>query len=461
MKFNELNIINEILTALQEKNYEVATPIQEKAIPFILNNKDLLACAQTGTGKTAAFAIPIIQKLAAEKHDNKTKALILTPTRELALQIRDNFRVYGKNTKLSCSVIFGGVNQASQIKVLEKGVDILVATPGRLLDLINQRYAKLDNVKYLVLDEADTMLDMGFIHDVKRIISKIPSERQTLLFSATMPTEIEKLAQEFLKNPERVIVNPVSTTVDKIDQTVYYIDKFNKNNLLLDILKEDMQTLIFTRTKHGANKLSDFLNQNKISAAAIHGNKSQSAREGALANFKKNRISVLVATDIAARGIDIKNLPRVINYEIPNISETYVHRIGRTARAGMEGHAISFCSIDELKDFKQIEKLIKKEVREIKDHEYPMKNLQVTETKKPNNRQKNTKKDQPRENRNFKKNTEKAPFNKKENSTEFKKKRNNKNSSYKENKKEQYGKKKDYRSKKNEGFKKYSKNKRA
>lgn len=396
MKFKELNIIEEILSSLEEKNYETATPVQEKAIPIILKGRDLLGCAQTGTGKTAAFAIPILQKIYEKKvyeTPKKIKALVLTPTRELALQIRDSFRTYGKNTGLTCSVIFGGVNQASQVKVLEKGVDILVATPGRLLDLINQRYAKLDNVEYLVLDEADTMLDMGFIHDVKKIIAKVKEERQTLLFSATMPAEIGKLAEALLKNPEKVIVTPVATTVDKIDQTVYYVDKFNKNNLLLDLLraKNIEQALIFTRTKHGANKLVEFLKEKKINAAAIHGNKSQSAREFALSNFKNGQVSILVATDIAARGIDIKELPYVINYEIPNVGETYVHRIGRTARAGSNGHSISFCSIDELKDFKGIEKLIKKEIREV-DHNYPMTNLTLTEKKPQTGKQNHSKK---------------------------------------------------------------------
>lgn len=390
MEFSELNINKDILKALEEKKYKKPTEIQKNAIPIILNKKDLLGCAQTGTGKTAAFAIPIIQMLSDNSIKDKKpiRALILTPTRELAIQIRDNFRLYGKYTDIKTSVIFGGVNQESQKKVLKKGVDVIVATPGRLLDLVNQKCAKLDQVEYLILDEADTMLDMGFIHDVKKIINRTNSDRQTLLFSATMPDSIEKLSSEFLKNPEKVIVNPVSSTVQKIEQEVYFVDRRNKNKLLLDIFKERNlgSTLIFTRTKHGANKLTEFLNDHKIKAAAIHGNKSQSARVRALTNFKDGSIKVLVATDIAARGIDIKDLPHVINYEIPNISETYVHRIGRTGRAGKMGLAISLCDIDEREDFKSIEKLIEKEVNVIVEHNYVAKNLVPTKkTKKSGN----------------------------------------------------------------------------
>ncbi len=386
MKFKELNIIKPILDAIDEKGYTTPSEIQQGAIPHILNRKDLLGCAQTGTGKTAAFAIPILQMI-YNKHEvsspKKIKALVLTPTRELALQIRDNFRIYGKNTNLSCSVIFGGVNQQSQINVLKKGVDVLVATPGRLLDLIKQKHVKLGDVEYLVLDEADTMLDMGFIHDVKRIISQIPEKRQTLLFSATMPNEISKLADSFLTNPEKIIVTPVASTVDKINQAVYYVDKKNKGQLLLHLLKKENinSALVFARTKHGANKLVKTLIDNKINCAAIHGNKSQTARQLALTNFKSGKTTILVATDIAARGIDIQDLPYVINYELPNTAETYVHRIGRTGRAGKEGIAISFCDVDEMKDLRVIERLTKKEIDVIKEHPYLM--LIVDQTPKP------------------------------------------------------------------------------
>jgi ATP-dependent RNA helicase RhlE len=376
MTFKDLFIIEPILKAIEEKGYITPSPIQEKAIPSILEGKDLLGCAQTGTGKTAAFAIPLIQLLHNKGLDkpSKIKVLILTPTRELAIQIRDNFRDYGKYTDLRCSVIFGGVNQASQVEVLKKGIDILVATPGRLLDLIGQRHAKLGDVEYLVLDEADSMLDMGFIHDVKRVMTHLPIKKQTLLFSATMPKEITALADTFLHNPEKVIVTPVSSTVDKVKQVVYFVDKANKSRLLLEIFRKESMgsTLIFTRTKHGANKLSEILNKNKIMCAAIHGNKSQSARQQALASFKSGEISVLVATDIAARGIDIKELSHVINYEIPNVPETYVHRIGRTARAGLGGSAISLCDFDEKSFIKNIERLIKKNIEVVVDHSFPM-----------------------------------------------------------------------------------------
>lgn len=376
MNFKDLNIIEPILKAIEEKGYVTPSPIQEKAIPPVLKGKDILGCAQTGTGKTAAFAIPLLQRLYSKRTSGpiKIKALILTPTRELAIQIRDNFREYGKYTDLRCSVIFGGVNQSSQVEVLKKGIDILVATPGRLLDLIKQKHAKLGDVEYLVLDEADSMLDMGFIHDVKRVMTYLPDKKQTLLFSATMPSEIKTLADTFLKNPETIIVSPIASTADKINQVVYYVDKINKSHLLLDIFKNnDMgSTLIFTRTKHGADKLAILLNKNKIYCAAIHGNKSQNARQQALSSFKSGEISVLVATDIAARGIDIKELSHVINYEIPNVPETYVHRIGRTARAGAGGSAISLCDYDEKPYIKAIERLTNKPITVILDHNYPM-----------------------------------------------------------------------------------------
>lgn len=377
MNFEQLGLKYPILKTLDNEGYLNPTPIQEQTIPLVLKGKDVLGCAQTGTGKTAAFALPIIQKLNdnyVEKDKKEIAFLILTPTRELAMQIRNNIRTYCLGTKLKCSVIFGGVNQASQKEVLKNGIDILVATPGRLLDLINQKIAKIDKVKYLVLDEADTMLDMGFINDVKKIISNISSKRQTLLFSATMPDSILKLAESFQENPEVIRVNPVSSTVDKIRQEVYYVDKVNKTKLLIEILKnnEIKNALIFTRTKHGANKLSENLEKVNIKCGVIHGNKSQSARTKALDEFKSGKTRILIATDIAARGIDINDLSHVINYEIPEKAENYVHRIGRTARAGKDGVAISLCDIDERKDFEMIEKLTKKPVEENKEHGFPM-----------------------------------------------------------------------------------------
>jgi len=394
MKFEQLGLKEPILKTLNNEGYVDPTPIQEKAIPVILNGKDLLGCAQTGTGKTAAFSLPIIQKLHDAYKFEEVKPirfLILTPTRELAMQIRNNIRTYTLGTKLKCSVIFGGVNQASQKEVLKKGVDILVATPGRLLDLVNQKCAKLDKVEYLVLDEADTMLDMGFINDIKKIVSKLPTEKQTLLFSATMPDSIHKLAESFLRNPEIIKVNPVSSTVDKIDQEVYYVDKGNKTKLLIEILENNdiKSALIFTRTKHGANHLAEDLERKGIKCGVIHGNKSQNARVKALEDFKTGRTKILIATDIAARGIDINDLSHVINYEIPEQAETYVHRIGRTARAGKGGVAISLCDINERKDFEAIEKLIKKSVPENGKHNYPMAIFTLTPKKKRGNMENN------------------------------------------------------------------------
>lgn len=390
MKFEQLGLKEPLLKTLNNEGYVDPTPIQEKAIPVILNGKDLLGCAQTGTGKTAAFSLPIIQKLHDAYKIEEVKPirfLILTPTRELAMQIRNNIRTYTLGTKLKCSVIFGGVNQASQKEVLKKGVDILVATPGRLLDLVNQKYAKLDKVEYLVLDEADTMLDMGFINDIKKIVSKLPTEKQTLLFSATMPDSIHKLAESFLRKPEIIKVNPVSSTVDKIDQEVYYVDKANKTKLLVEILEnnEIKNALVFTRTKHGANKLAEDIERKGIKCGVIHGNKSQNARVKALEDFKTGKTKILIATDIAARGIDISDLSHVINYEIPEQAETYVHRIGRTARAGKGGVAISLCDINERKDFEAIEKLIKKSVPENGKHNYPMAIFTLTPKKKGGN----------------------------------------------------------------------------
>ncbi|MEG2311240.1 MAG: DEAD/DEAH box helicase, partial [Bacilli bacterium] len=361
MEFKDFGLSAPIMQALIEEGYETPTLIQKQAIPIIMNNQDLLGCAQTGTGKTAAFALPLIQKILTNNKEKHIKILVLSPTRELAIQIRDSFRTFAKYTDLKCSVILGGVNQKSQIEVLKKGIDILVATPGRLLDLIKQKHVKLDQLQYLVLDEADTMLDMGFIHDVKKIIAMAPIKRQTLLFSATMPQSIEELSTTFLNQPQIVKVTPVSSTVSKIKQTLYQIDKTNKPKLLITLLnKETVQSaLIFTRTKHGANKLNDILISENIKSNVIHGNKSQSARVIALKQFKEKKIKVLIATDIAARGIDVRELSHVFNYDMPDQAETYVHRIGRTGRAGFEGQAISLANVDELAMVKEIEKLIK------------------------------------------------------------------------------------------------------
>ncbi|MGG6311823.1 DEAD/DEAH box helicase [Paenibacillus macerans] len=378
MQFKELNIIPSILKALDHENYTTPTAIQEKAIPPILSGRDLLGCAQTGTGKTAAFAIPTLQLLnetsVPQTGRRKIRALVITPTRELALQIHENFCAYGKHTKLSSAVIFGGVSQKSQETALQKGVDILVATPGRLNDLINQKLVDLKFLQILILDEADRMLDMGFIHDVKKIIAKTPPKKQTLLFSATMPDAIAQMANSILVNPVKVAITPVSSTVNTIQQNLYFVDKVNKKDLLLHILKDKSiaSAIVFTRTKHGADRLVRHLTKVKVSAAAIHGDKSQNARQAALNNFKNKSLRILVATDIAARGIDIDELSHVINYELPNIPETYVHRIGRTGRAGQSGVAISLCDFDEKPYLADIEKLIGKRINVIKDHPYPM-----------------------------------------------------------------------------------------
>jgi ATP-dependent RNA helicase RhlE len=378
MSFEKLELIEPIRAALKAEGYTTPTPIQERSIPIILERKDLLGCAQTGTGKTAAFAIPILQLLHQDELFKKgpvgIKTLILTPTRELAIQIGESFAAYGKFLKLKHTVIFGGVSQKSQTDALRAGVDILIATPGRLLDLIDQRYVHLQHLKIFVLDEADRMLDMGFIHDVKKIIAKIPAKRQTLFFSATMPEEIKKLSSSILTNPVRVEVTPVSSTAEKVTQGVYFVEKNDKKKLLLHILKDKSieSVLVFTRTKHGADRVSKDLTRLGIPTMAIHGNKSQNARQNALKAFKDGKLRVLVATDIAARGIDIDELSYVINYEIPNVPETYVHRIGRTGRAGMSGIALSFCD-DEERDFlKDIQKLIGKQVPVIADNPYPM-----------------------------------------------------------------------------------------
>lgn len=380
MQFEELNVIPNILKALEQENYAVPTPIQEKAIPLILSGRDLLGCAQTGTGKTAAFAIPTLQLLSEEKTPyagrRNIRALIVTPTRELALQIHENFCTYGEYTKLKSCVIFGGVSQKPQEKALRQGVDILIATPGRLNDLINQKLIDLKHIKIFILDEADRMLDMGFIVDINKILSKMPADKQTLFFSATMPAEVAKLANGMLSNPAKVKITPESSTVDTIEQYLYYVDKHNKKDLLLHLLKDDAiaSALVFTRTKHGADRLVEQLAKENVIAQAIHADKSQGARQNALSNFKNKTLRILIATDIAARGIDVDELSHVINFDMPNAPETYVHRIGRTGRAGLGGVAISFCSFDEKEHLREIEKLIRKHLVEVKDHPYPLMN---------------------------------------------------------------------------------------
>ena len=377
MPFKKLDLIDPILKALTVEGYTTPTPIQAQSIPLILEKRDLLGCAQTGTGKTAAFAIPILQLLYQQKQEERgprqIKVLILTPTRELAIQIDESFAAYGKFTGLSHTVIFGGVSQLNQTNILRRGVDILVATPGRLLDLISQGFIDLKYLKIFVLDEADRMLDMGFIHDVKRIITKLPAKRQTLFFSATMPPEIQKLANVLLTNPAKVEVTPVSSTVDAIEQSLYFTDKKDKPKLLLHLLQDPaiVTALVFTRTKHGADKLVKALHHSHITAAAIHGNKSQNARQNALANFKTGSTRVLVATDIAARGIDIDELSHVVNFDLPNVPETYVHRIGRTGRAGKTGVAVSFCDAEEREELRDIQKLIGKPIPVIGTHPFP------------------------------------------------------------------------------------------
>lgn len=361
MNFTDLNIIPPIMKAVTQAGYTKATEIQYQTIPHILNGNDVIGCAQTGTGKTASFAIPVLQLLDKNPAEKKgIRTLILTPTRELAIQISENFKTYGTFLNLRHLAIFGGVPQGKQIAALDRGVDILIATPGRLLDLIGQGCIKLSQIEILVLDEADRMLDMGFVNDVKKILTKVPAKRQTLFFSATMPQEIRKFAQSILNNPKEINVTPVSSTAETVKQSVYYVEKAEKLDLLIHILEDQTihRSLVFARTKHGADKLAKKLIKSGIHAAAIHGNKSQNARQKALEDFKNSKIRVLIATDIAARGIDIDELPHVVNYELPNVPETYVHRIGRTGRAGYEGVAISFCDTEEKKDLKNIQKLI-------------------------------------------------------------------------------------------------------
>lgn len=384
MQFEDLKIIEPILKALKEEKYTTPTSIQEKAIPYLLDRKDVLGSAQTGTGKTAAFAIPILQHLYLDRQQQnmprKINALIITPTRELAIQIGESFTTYGRHTGLKNTVIFGGVKQGQQANAIRNGVDILVATPGRLLDLMNQGIVKLNNIEYFVLDEADNMLDMGFIHDIKKIIAKLPSKRQSLFFSATMPDNIVGLSRTILKNPVKVDVSPISSTADTIQQYLYYTNKSTKGDLLNYILEDGRidQVLLFSRTKHGADRITRNLKKEKIKAAAIHGDKAQNSRQKALQQFKDGEIRVLVATDIAARGIDIDKLKYVINYDVPNIAETYVHRIGRGGRAGDEGVSISICEPEENSYIRDIEKLIDQKIEVIKDNPFP-------QTEKPMN----------------------------------------------------------------------------
>ncbi len=375
MTFTELKLIKPLLTALDKKGYKEPSPIQQQSIPHILLGKDIFGCAQTGTGKTAAFALPILQLMDANKKPNQRreiKALILAPTRELATQISENFREYGANLGFKHAVVFGGVSQFHQVVAIKSGIDILIATPGRLLDLMQQGIIKLGSIEYFVLDEADRMLDMGFINDMKKVIAKLPAKRQTMFFSATAAPNIMKLANTILNNPVSVAVNPVASTATLIKQTVYFVQKTKKPALLKFILEDKKinHVLIFTRTKHGADKVAKALNAYKIKAEAIHGNKSQNNREKALKGFKDRTINVLVATDIASRGIDVDKLTHVINYEIPEQAEAYVHRIGRTGRAGESGEAISLCSHEELPYFKGIQKLIKKDIDVVKKHPY-------------------------------------------------------------------------------------------
>ncbi len=373
MNFNELNLSKSIQRAIAEFGYTTPSPIQQKAIPPVLEGHDLIGCAQTGTGKTAAFALPMLERLSQGRRAKagEIRALILTPTRELALQIGQNFTDYGKYTGLRHAVIFGGVGQQPQIVALKKGLDVLIACPGRLNDLSNQGFVNLKNLEIFVLDEADRMLDMGFVHDVKRVVAKLPPKRQNLMFSATMPKEIEALANTFLTKPVMVKVNPVSSTVEKIEQSLYFVEKGNKLSLLIHLLKaqdKNHNALVFSRTKHGADKIVKQLEKAGITAAAIHGNKGQNARVMALENFKAGKTKVLVATDIAARGIDINELSCVFNFDLPEVAETYVHRIGRTARAGAQGVAISFCASEEREYLQGIEKLNRKQIPVVSNH---------------------------------------------------------------------------------------------
>lgn len=376
MTFQDLGVIAPILKALSTEGYTSPTPIQQQAIPVLLRGKDLLGCAQTGTGKTCAFAVPILQHLYKNRPDRnahkKISALIVTPTRELAIQIGDSFKTYGRHTGLRTTVIYGGVRQGAQTQQLRRGVDILVATPGRLLDLINQGFISLGHVRYFVLDEADRMLDMGFIHDIKRIIAELPEERQSLFFSATLPASIVRLSRQILGDPAKITIRPEQATAEKVDQAVYFVHKKSKSKLLVHLLRYDAisSALIFSRTKHGANKIVKMLDRASIQAAAIHSNKSQGARQRALNDFKRGLTNVLVATDIAARGIDVDDLSHVINYDLPNIPETYVHRIGRTGRANASGTALSFCDREERAYLRDIQKLIDQKIPVVEEHPF-------------------------------------------------------------------------------------------
>ena len=371
-RFDELSLPAPLLRAVDDEGYVTPTPIQSAAIPYLLEGRDLLGCAQTGTGKTAAFALPILTHLARRGRPapGAPRALILTPTRELAIQIDDSFSVYGRHVRVPHTVIYGGVKQHRQVAALQKGVDVLTATPGRLLDLMNQGHVRLGAVEHFVLDEADRMLDMGFLHDVRRVIAALPERRQTLLFSATMPDDIAALSRRILDDPVRVAVTPVASTVDKVRQRVLMVEKKEKQELLTDVLQDPQveRALVFTRTKHGANRVVKNLVRDDVSAEAIHGNKSQTARQRALENFRAGRTPVLVATDIAARGIDVEGITHVINFDLPNIPESYVHRIGRTARAGADGMAISFCEVEERPYLRDIEKLIRQRVPIVRGH---------------------------------------------------------------------------------------------
>lgn len=407
MIFEDLKLENPILKAIEKQGYINPTPIQKQAIPILLNGHDLLGVAQTGTGKTAAFGIPILNHLLKENNTvgkRKIKALVVTPTRELAIQIAESFRAYGQFTNLRNTVVFGGVKQSKQVASLQQGVDILVATPGRLLDLMNQGYISFSNLKYVVLDEADQMLDMGFIHDVKKIIAKLPPKRQSLFFSATMPKSIVDLSQKMLGDFKRITIKPQQATAEKVEQGVYFVSKNNKPKLLIHLLegRSSDSVLVFSRTKHGANKIVKVLDKANIKSAAIHGNKSQLQRQKALGAFKDGSLKVLIATDIAARGIDVDDLAMVINYDLPNVSETYVHRIGRTGRASASGIALSFCMGDERPYLKDIENLIKQKVPRMGEHPF-MEGADVVEgslSKKPQARNKNRNKSNNTRNKN-------------------------------------------------------------
>lgn len=389
MTFKDLEIVAPIQKALDSKGYTIPTPIQQQAIPILLKGKDLLGCAQTGTGKTAAFAIPIIQHLFnssnTQKRPKRIKALIVTPTRELAIQIADNFTEYAANTHLKNTVIFGGVKQGSQVGQLKQGVDILIATPGRLLDLLNQKLLSLRYIEHFVLDEADQMLDMGFINDIKKLLKQLPERRQSLFFSATMPQNIKELSQTILNNHETITIKPKQATAEKVEQAIYFVKKSDKTKLLIDLIKENPKatTIVFSRTKHGADKVVKKLLQAGIKSAAIHGNKSQNNRQRALGAFKNGEINVLIATDIAARGIDVSALALVINFDLPNIPETYVHRIGRTGRADASGKSISFCDVEERPFLRDIEKLINQKIPVVDNHDFVDDSIETLQKKKP------------------------------------------------------------------------------